>query len=144
MALKAARGAQVPLGLAEDFARAVACIALKSPEDLTDAVAALETDEPQSAALVVDALRCGTPDVTWTGSALIRGYLEQAGLEDGRGYTWTGSSVQIEATGPCAALGPVAVPPDVWSQLEAWAHRTYVPATEASRQGAGAGAIDND
>ena len=33
----------------------------------------------------------------------------------------------------------------VWQSLEAWAHLTYVPATEASRQrGAGAGLVDND
>lgn len=32
----------------------------------------------------------------------------------------------------------------VWMTLDRFAHRTYVPASEASRAGAGAGATDND
>lgn len=37
------------------------------------------------------------------------------------------------------------VDPQVWAQLESLAHRTYAPATEASRMlGAGAGVSDND
>lgn len=32
----------------------------------------------------------------------------------------------------------------IWSTLAQFAHRTYVPATEASRAGAGAGTTDND
>ncbi len=37
------------------------------------------------------------------------------------------------------------VPGAVWQDLGQWAHRTYVPASEASRQaGAGAGRSDND
>ena len=38
-----------------------------------------------------------------------------------------------------------AIAPDVWKRLDAFAHRTYAPATEASRLlGAGAGVSDND
>lgn len=41
--------------------------------------------------------------------------------------------------------GAVTVATSVWQNLEAFAHRTYVPASAASRQsGAGAGLIDND
>lgn len=38
-----------------------------------------------------------------------------------------------------------AVAPDVWERLQVFAHRTYAPATDASRiLGAGAGVSDND
>ena len=36
------------------------------------------------------------------------------------------------------------IAPDVWAALDRFAHRTYVPATDASRAGAGAGETDND
>jgi hypothetical protein len=39
----------------------------------------------------------------------------------------------------------VAIAPDQWARLQAYAGRTYVPANERSRrEGAGAGSIDND
>lgn len=38
-----------------------------------------------------------------------------------------------------------SVPPEVWADLDVFAHRTYAPATEASRLlGAGSGVSDND
>ena len=36
------------------------------------------------------------------------------------------------------------IEPEIWSALDRFAHRTYVPATDASRAGAGAGTTDND
>ena len=49
------------------------------------------------------------------------------------------------ATGPAAASAPVEVDDGTWRRLAALAHRTYVPASEASRaRGAGAGLSDND
>lgn len=42
-------------------------------------------------------------------------------------------------------VGPVDIADEIWEGLSALAHRTYVPATEASRlKGAGAGLTDND
>jgi len=41
--------------------------------------------------------------------------------------------------------GPVDIADEIWEGLSAFAHRTYVPASEASRlKGAGAGLTDND
>lgn len=37
-----------------------------------------------------------------------------------------------------------AVASEIWSVLDRFAHRTYVPATNVSRAGAGAGTTDND
>ena len=46
---------------------------------------------------------------------------------------------------PVAGHGAFAVDETAWATLTALAHRTYVPATEASRlAGAGAGTTDND
>lgn len=60
-------------------------------------------------------------------------------------------SVRIECTGtrladaPPPAKGRGQMPPDVQQRLNAFAQRTYAPATEASRlAGAGAGLTDND
>lgn len=44
-----------------------------------------------------------------------------------------------------ASFGRPDIDPSAWSRIEHFAYRTYVPATEHSRQhGAGAGMIDND
>jgi hypothetical protein len=60
-------------------------------------------------------------------------------------------SVRIECTTtrlpdvPPPAKGRGEIPPDVQNRLNAFAQRTYAPATEASRlAGAGAGLTDND
>ena len=55
---------------------------------------------------------------------------------------------------PCSApmrhdeveyTGPVDIEDEIWEGLSTFAHRTYVPASEASRlKGAGAGLTDND
>lgn len=88
---------------------------------------------------------------------------------DERGFEmqWEGGSIQVGIDGPEVwAVPPVAdviidaaaaparrpdratridVANDTLEQLNAFAHRTYAPATEASRQaGAGAGTTDND
>lgn len=56
--------------------------------------------------------------------------------------------------GPCESIaeithhrrpGAVDIADEIWEALSAFAHRTYVPASEASRlKGAGAGLTDND
>lgn len=51
-----------------------------------------------------------------------------------------------EADGPAArpVPDPWRVSVDTWRALDRFAHRTYAPATEASRAGAGSGVRDND
>jgi len=61
----------------------------------------------------------------------------------------TAARVVIEPAAPPAALrgaeaAPRRVPLAVWQGLDRLAFRTYVPASEASRAGAGAGTTDND
>ncbi|MEM9472532.1 MAG: hypothetical protein AAGA00_11250, partial [Pseudomonadota bacterium] len=59
--------------------------------------------------------------------------------------------VSIEDSAParqashCWQPGAVDIADEIWEALSAFAHRTYVPASEASRlKGAGAGLTDND
>ena len=47
-------------------------------------------------------------------------------------------------TGVTPGAEPLRVPVEVWRALDRFAHRTYAPATEASRAGAGSGVRDND
>lgn len=130
--LKAARGAGVPLGLAEDLSVAVPFLIRNdglneiisffsggSLSGLVDAVADLDAREcgHTGAKPVVIA-----PEV-YTALAAARG------LND-----------DLEAVS-----GAQDIPATLWSQLNVFAKRTYVPASEASRlAGAGAGLIDND
>lgn len=54
------------------------------------------------------------------------------------------SRCQVDA-GPQSPVSRVRLPPEVFAELERFAHRVYAPATEASRAaGAGAGTSDND
>lgn len=59
------------------------------------------------------------------------------------------ADVHAEADAPAPqpepGVGGVALPDELWERASAFAHRTYVPASEASRlTGAGAGTSDND
>ena len=59
------------------------------------------------------------------------------------------ASVVVAPAEAAAAMRPATaaarrVPLDVWQGLDRLAFRTYVPASEASRAGAGAGTTDND
>lgn len=61
----------------------------------------------------------------------------------------TASHVTVRLGGRLGPLNPrrhrADPAPEIWRTLERFAHRTYAPATEASRQkGAGAGQSDND
>ena len=59
----------------------------------------------------------------------------------------TGQPLDIGAAGITfsSQSGPVDIGDEIWEGLSALAHRTYVPASEASRlKGAGAGLTDND
>lgn len=144
VAFKAARGAGVPLGHAEDFARAVAMLAMTRPQDLWCVTQALDSGEVMQVPLAIDALRCGQDAVRLTGTPLIQAYLDRAALDCGTPMEWSGGMVRYGGVLPVPKIVPTDVPPDVWDTLLGYAQRTYVPATEASRAGAGAGAIDND
>ncbi|MEQ8602581.1 MAG: DUF3726 domain-containing protein [Marivibrio sp.] len=55
------------------------------------------------------------------------------------------AEAEAPAPQPEPGVGGVAAPGDLWRRADAFAHRTYVPASEASRlSGAGAGTSDND
>ncbi len=162
MALKAARGAGVPLGHAEDFARAAGVMAMQDETTLLSLVNALDgpfdvttTDDPLQfhgplvmvAPLAIDALRSGTQRVVLNddGPALTA-YLHLVAQDtdmsvknEGGVLTLGGGEV------PRIPIRSVTVPDAVWTVWEALAARTYVPETDASRlSGAGAGLTDND
>ena len=53
--------------------------------------------------------------------------------------------IDFQSTEQLTVKNRVNISTDVWQSLDEWAHRTYAPATEASRlSGAGAGVLDND
>ncbi len=55
------------------------------------------------------------------------------------------SDIEFQSTEQLTVKNRVNISTDVWGSLDEWAHRTYAPATEASRlSGAGAGVLDND
>ena len=92
-----------------------------------------------------DALNAGVAQVTLMGlgdDALARALFAGAGA----GVEATGTGLVI--TGPpnrAARPRRVTVAGDLWDQLDQYAHKVYVPETEASRlAGAGAGLTDND
>lgn len=144
VAFKAARGAGVPLGHAEDFARAVAMLAMTRPQDLWCVTQALDNGEIMQVPLAIDALRCGQAEVPLTGTPLVQAYVDRAALDYGMPMEWTGTVLRNGGQLPAPKATPTNVPLNVWDTLLGYAQRTYVPATEASRAGAGAGAIDND
>lgn len=58
---------------------------------------------------------------------------------------WLCCHVEAKLGRPLAPVQRGQVAEDVWAQLSTFAHRTYAPASEASRlRGAGAGLADND
>lgn len=144
MALKAARGAGVPLGHAEDFARAVAMLAMIKPQALGEVPGALQGDLVLKAPLAIDALRCGAKAVPLPDHVLVAGYLARAAADFDMPFEYVSGVARRGGAMPAPRLGPVDVPDMVWGALDKLAQKTYVPATAASRAGAGAGSIDND
>lgn len=161
-ALKAARGAGIPLGQAEDLAQVAAylmgirgdagVITVALQEPVVAASAMWKTDHVSvsgSAAMVApvicDAFRMGYARATfdaWHHSAYIGAALAVAGVP----LWWEGRTIR---RGDSEILpvkpGPVAVPARDWDIWLALAARTYVPESEISRRaGAGAGLTDND
>ena len=161
-ALKAARGAGLPLGQAEDLSRVAAYLvgiggdagvvtaALQEP--VTGVQASWDADGVSvngSAAMIApvicDAFRMGYASVTFDDlrhSSYIGAALAVAGVP----LWWDGCTIgRGDSEILPAKPGPVTVPQPDWDIWLALASRTYVPETETSRRdGAGAGLTDND
>ena len=160
---KAARGAGVPLGQAEDLARlavyvagtggdlaliADALAAPSGPLDVrwgADQITVAAGPDVLVAPVVRDAFAIGSDRAVLADLAqvpLVVAMLAQAGI------AVRIAGAVIERVGPMAPdvpVGPVQVSDDIWSVFEGFAARTYVAASAASRvSGAGAGLTDND
>lgn len=137
MVLKAARGAGMPLGYAEDIARAAPNLA-------------------QSGALgqiaVLLELPCALPTFE---AGIVRGGHPVLAITAWLDLVGAGLDVQLQTPIDAALLealqskerpvGPFAVEEHIWASFERYAARTYVLESEASRlAGAGAGLSDND
>ncbi len=162
MALKAARGAGVPLGHAEDFARAVDFMAesemlllsnaLSGPFDVAVTESPLIFSGPtiMVAPMAIDAIAAGEQSVALQGAhpeALLNAYFHYARQAYGLcvnfsdGVVMQSSDLKVIDM-PAEAIN---VPDTIWQQWNDLAGNTYVPETEASRlSGAGAGLTDND
>lgn len=142
-ALKAGRGAGLPLGVAEEFAEATAFM----NSDQLDRFVELLTSSGARSALTsvceaVDDLACGgRPDIGVTDPAVL------VPLAAGRGLTVRAGKKRWKVLpgAPQPEKAPLKIPGTVWAALGRLAKQTYVPESAASRaRGAGAGAIDND
>lgn len=109
-----------------DFARARVALAGPAAIDLAGAGATVpiaDADAPQLlVALVRQARRAG---------------LAVALTAHGNGWRLAPCADPVVEAAP--GMGPVEVSDEVWEALDVLARRTYVPATDASRQGAGQG-----
>lgn len=134
LVLKAARGAGVPLGIAEDLWAAVPFILkTKALGDVVDVLEEASFAPLQGAASALDLRQCGqdvpapsgVSPALYTALAAARGVLPECEMKP--------------------ASGAQDVSGQVWGRLNALAKRTYVPSSEESRAaGAGAGLTDND
>ncbi|WP_293449105.1 DUF3726 domain-containing protein [Planktotalea sp.] len=137
MVLKAARGAGMPLGCAEELSRAAPNLAARDALAIVPKLLALDFAAP---AYVENAISGGHPVhaiIAW------------------RDFCASGLEVRLETAVPPDLLGamqtatpqagPFDIAPDIWDKLQSFAERTFVPETDASRlAGAGAGLTDND
>ena len=99
---------------------------------------------------VIDPSIAGTVDglIGDTVDGLVDGLVDGGSQPVGAPGQVDGLTVRVTRAGavtpPLSGPGPVDVPDEVWAGLGQWAARLLVPATAASRAGAGAGEIDND
>ncbi len=149
---KAARGADWPAALAEDLSRAAGALAATGGAGGKLGLHMVEADLRDTLAATITAfeLSLGGEAATVTGAPpeLLAGCALSLGAEHGVGF-------EVRTEGDCAkisagAMKPVEiveifVSPDDWASLQLLAHKSYVPASAASRlAGAGAGLTDND
>lgn len=169
--LKAARGAGVPAGHTDDFARAGRYLLATDPQAADQLLLALagphvpaslsddgKTIAPACAVmagpLALDLMICGASRIVLQdvdAPAVVRAMLALACAERGLLAQAVASGRDItlaRCVAPAMPVfhgGHVKVPVAVWEGLETLAARTFVPATLASRlAGAGAGLTDND
>lgn len=166
-ALKAARGAGVPLGHAEEFARAVEVLARRGDVDgLVEAAEAL-TRPHRTAKLLQEAAECTLQPASAIMAMPIACDLLRAGIGEVRlrdcteqrlaqAFAVLSAAKVVSSEGDLSVTaaeemdmpefsGPCAVPDRAWVIFTEFAAKTFVPETEASRQsGAGAGLTDND
>ena len=163
MVQKAARGAGILLGQAEDLGRIAIYLAgtggdvsavtraLQEPSTTVDMIWSSDivsvTSGPAAliGAIIRDAFAMGYDTAVLADldhAPLVDAFLAECGVAlkwDGRTLTRSDTTVQQPA------CKPVAIPAADWDVWGAYAAKTYVPETDASRlAGAGAGLTDND
>lgn len=163
MAQKAARGAGLPLGHAEDLGR-VAIYLASTSGDVSPVTRALQehtsevdvnwgkkviTVKSGPAAMIGPIVRdsfmmgCDQADLADIDHGpLVAAYLAESGVA----LTWDGTTlIRSDTTVIQPVTKAVHIPDDDWSVWGALAAKTYVPESDASRlAGAGAGLTDND
>ncbi|SMY06637.1 hypothetical protein LOM8899_00764 [Flavimaricola marinus] len=146
---KAARGAGLAVGVAEDLAEALpGCCA---DQEVSEALAVLADhlagpDRLASVIAALDVVEAGGEPVVleFPLDPVIAALIRQRGTIVWRAVP-SGLSLAVEDCPPLPRPKPQNVLAEVWGPLERFAAQTYVPATEASRiAGAGAGLSDND
>jgi hypothetical protein len=163
LAQKAARGAGIPLGQAEDLGRIAIYLAATSG-NVSAITRALQ--EPAVAvdfswtnkvvtvnagpaaligAIIRDAFAMGYDTAVLADldhAALVGAFLAESGVA----LKWDGPMLtRSDTTVLEAVCKPVAIPAADWDVWGTYAAKTYVPETDASRlSGAGAGLTDND
>ena len=160
---KAARGAGIPLGQAEDLGRVAAYLAgtggdvrligtaLNEPQTPVDVQWASDAIDVRSGPvaligpIVRDALHMGVERAMLVDSehaALVTVFVVQSGVP----VVCQGNTLmRNEKAQRKTPQGPVDIPKAVWREWAQFAARTYVPESDTSRAiGAGAGLTDND
>lgn len=163
MAQKAARGAGIPLGQAEDLGRVAIYLAgiggdvsaitralqeVPGTVDIAwgdDAVSVKTGPAALVAPIIRDAFAMGYDRAVLADpghAALVAAFLAESGVA----LKWDGCALSRSDTSVLApTCKPVTIPAADWAVWDAFAAKTYVPETDASRlAGAGAGLTDND
>lgn len=163
MVRKAALGAGVPLGQADDLGRIAIHIAgtggdlqmiagaLAEPMDQldlkwdSDQITILAGPVTLAGPVIRDAFTMGADRVVLADVAqipLVRAILAQAGVQIAASSKTLTRKGAVTSETP---IGPVDVHDTIWTVFSALAAKTYVPESDASRiSGAGAGLTDND
>ncbi|MEL7211719.1 MAG: hypothetical protein AAGK92_03585 [Pseudomonadota bacterium] len=146
--LKAGRGLGLPLGIAEDIATAAPFfLAADEPnETFAQLLREMESGHVTRVIEAIDAALCdGEAEIADSRAA--RALVASASYRAQRILVLKASRVVAE--GPAKIARPFPrrkmIDDGLWDRLQGFAARTYVPASEASREkGAGAGLTDND
>ena len=168
---KAALGAGLPGGTADDFANAASWVEARGLAGLPLALNGIQSNESggQGYAAVFDRIAAGeTPVQTEHANLLLVGFAAGAAVAYDLGFVieWAGCRVDVgpngylltgdDMNGPASVsagtelpmtpkLAEIVVDANIWARANKMAAAYYVPATDASRLGgAGAGVNDND